>query len=302
VSWSADVSLRIYDYTIGRRTEDNRVRGVLYFPVNPQLRFSLIGGIESSNISTLNKETQSTPGAGLDWSPTERTRLSGQYEKRFFGSSHSLNFQHRTPRTAWRFSDVQDITTGFGQPLPGQAGTAYNLFFSQFASIEPDPILRAALVDQFLRTNGIAPTAQVFSGSLAESPVRQRRQDLSFALLGIRDTITFSVSQTRAMRIDPVSTAADDFSNNNQVHQRGGSLGLAHRVTPVAALNLIASIDRTSSNSTSQSTTLRSVRIYWTGQFSARGGYSLGIRHTNFSSPADPYSETGLTATLDVRF
>jgi uncharacterized protein (PEP-CTERM system associated) len=161
-------------------------------PLNPQLRVSLIAGVESSNLSTLDKETHSTPGAGIDWYPTERTKLSGQYEKRFFGSSHSLIFEHRTPRTAWRFRDVEDIVTGFGQPVAGQAGTAYNLFFSQFASIQPDPVLRAALVDEFLRVRGIAPTAQLFSGSLAQAPTRQRRQDLSFALLGIRDTITFA--------------------------------------------------------------------------------------------------------------
>jgi uncharacterized protein (PEP-CTERM system associated) len=171
VSWSADASHQAYDYTVGRRTEDDRIRGVLYFPVNPQLRLSLIAGIESSNMSTLDKETVSTPGAGIDWSPTERTRLSGQYEKRFFGSSHSLIFEHRTPRTAWKLRDVEDIVTNFGQPVAGQAGTAYNLFFTQFASVQPDPVLRGALVDEFLRVRGIAPTQQLFSGSLATAPL-----------------------------------------------------------------------------------------------------------------------------------
>jgi len=302
VSWSADASHQAYEYSAGRRTEDDRVRGVLYFPVNPQLRVSLIAGVESSNLSTLDKETQSTPGAGIDWSPTERTRLSGQYEKRFFGSSHSLTFEHRTPRTAWRFSDVQDIVTNFGQPATGQLGTAYDLFFTQFASLQPDPVLRADLVDQFLRTRGIAPTAQVFPGSLAQSPTRERRQDISFALLGIRDTITVAGSQTRGIRVDPLSTAVDDFANNNLVRQRGLSLSLAHLVTPVAALNLTTSVDRTSGSTAAQATTLRSVRLYWTDQLGPRGGYSLEIRHSTFSSSSNPYSETGAIATLAVRF
>jgi uncharacterized protein (PEP-CTERM system associated) len=302
VSWSADASHQAYDYTTSRSTEDDRVRGALHFPINPQLRFSLIAGIESSNISTLDKETNSTPGAGVEWSPTERTRLSGQYEKRFFGNSHSLIFEHRTPRTVWRFSDVQDIRNGFGQPVAGQAGTAYNLFFTQFASIQPDPVLRAALVDQYLRVHGIAPTAQLFSGSLAEAPTSERRQEFSFALLGIRDTITFAGSQTRGTRIDPLSTAVDDFANNNLVRQRGLSLGLAHLLTPVAALSLVAAVDRTSGSTASQSTTLRSLHLYWTGQLGPRGDYSIGIRHSTFSSPTDPYSETSATATLGLRF
>ena len=58
VSWSADASMQVYDYTLGRRTEDDRIRAFLYFTVNPQLRLSLSGGLESSNISTVNKETK----------------------------------------------------------------------------------------------------------------------------------------------------------------------------------------------------------------------------------------------------
>src|SRR4029077_17150014 len=103
-------------------------------------------------------------------------------------------------------------------------------------------------------------------------------------------------------RIDPLSTAVDDFANNNLVRQRGVSVGLAHRLTPVAALNLIASVDRTSGSTTSQSTTLRSVRLYWTDQFGPRGDYSLGIRHSTFSSPVSPYTETGVTGTIAMRF
>jgi hypothetical protein len=68
-----------------------------------------------------------------------------------------------------------------------------------------------------LRANGIAPTTQVFTGSLASATTNQRRQDLSFALVGIRNTLTVAGSQTRAVRIDPLSTAVDDFANNNLV-------------------------------------------------------------------------------------
>jgi uncharacterized protein (PEP-CTERM system associated) len=275
---------------------------MLHFTLDPQLRLSLIEGVEASNVSTVDKETHSTPGVGIEWSPTERTRLSGQYEKRIFGSSHSLSFEHRTPRTVWRYSDTQDVQTGFGQPAAGQVGTAYDLFFAQFASVQPDPILRAAIVDQFLRANGIAPTARVFSGSLASAPTKQRRQDLSAAYVGIRDTVTVAGSQTRGVRIDPLSTAVDDFANNNIVRQRGVSISVAHRTTPVAALNLIASIDRTSGNEASQASTLRSVRLYWTDLFGPRGDYSLGIRHSRFGSTANPYTETGVTATLGLRF
>ena len=301
VSWSADASHQVYDYTVGRRTVDDIVRAVLYVAVNPQLRLSLIEGRESNNVLSADRESHTTPGVGVDWQPTERTQISAQREKRFFGNSHSLSFVHRTPRTVWRFSDVQDVTTGFGQPVPGSLGTAYDLFFTQFASLQPDPLLRASLVDAFLRANGIAPTTQVFTGSLASAVTRQRRQELSFALLGIRDTVTVGASQTQALRLDNTVVVADDFANGNLVRERGVSLGVAHRLPGLGALNLLASIDRTSGNVTAQSTTLRSVSVSWTQQFSPRMNFSLGAHHSSFSSSSQPYSETGVTAAVGLR-
>lgn len=301
LSWAADGSHQIYDYNVGRRTVDDIVRGILYVAPDPQLRLSLIEGREWNNILSADKESHSTPGFGVDWQPTERTTISAQREKRFFGNSHALSLSHRTPRTIWRYSDTQDISTGFGQPVIGSLGTAYDLFFAQFASIQPDPVLRAALVDAFLRVNGIKPATLVFTGSLASAVTRQRRQELSFALLGIRDTVTFGASQTQALRLDNTVVIADDFANGNMLKQRGFSVAVSHRLTPTAALNLLASIDRTTGSVTSQEATLRSVSLYWTDRLGPHGHLSLGARHSSYSSAA-PYTETGVTATLGLTF
>jgi uncharacterized protein (PEP-CTERM system associated) len=302
VSWAADGSHFVYNYRTGRRSFDDIVHAIVNVVPNPQLRLSLVGGRESSNISSLETETNNTPGFGIEWDPTERTQLTAKVEKRFFGPYHSLSFAHRTPRTVWRYTDTQDVTTGFGQPVPGSQGTAYDLFFAQFASIQPDPAQRATLVNEFLQVHGIAPTTQVFTGSLASAPTRERRQELSFALLGIRDTVTFGASQTEGLRLDNTAAIADDFVNGNLVKQRGFSIGVSHRLTPTAALNLLGSIDRTSGNMTSQSTTLRSVSLYWTDLLGPRGTFSLGARHSSFSSATQPYEENAVTAAVGLRF
>lgn len=302
LNWSADASHQAYDYSVGRSTVDDRVRGLLYMTVDPQLRLTLIVGREESDIESVDEVGRNTPGIGFDWTPSPTTRLSAQAERRFFGNSHSLSFEHRTPRTVWRFSDVQDITTGFGQPTPGTVGTAYDLFFAQFASQQPDPVLRAGLVNAFLQANGIAPSAQAFTGSLASAVTRQRRQQFSFALVGIRDTATFGASQTQGLRVDSGATVADDFANGNQVRSRGVSVGVAHRLTPSTALNVLAAIDRTSGTVAAPTTTLRSIGLYLTGAVNSRSTYSLGAHHSQFSSPTNPYQESGLTAVLGMRF
>jgi uncharacterized protein (PEP-CTERM system associated) len=302
LSWSADATRQVIDYTGGRRTEDDRVRGILLVAVDPQLRLSLIGGHESNNYVSVDKEGRSTTGWGVDWTPTERTRFSAQRERRFFGNSHAFVFEHRMPRSAWTFSDTRDISTGFGQSAPGSLGTAYDLLFTQFASLQPDPALRGKLVSDFLQANGIQPSAQIFTASQASAATLQRQQALSFVLLGIRDTVTFTASRTEARRLDTVSVVADDFANGNQVRQRGFSVGLAHRLTPLSALNLVAALDRTGGTTTAQASRLRSIVLGWTGRLGPRSTATLSARHSRFDGTSEPYSESAIVAAINLQF
>lgn len=302
LSWSVDATHQLIDFKESRQTEDDRVRGALHYAVDPQLRLSLILGRESSNYASAEKQGRSTPGWGLDWTPTERTRLSMQSEQRTFGNSHAIVFEHRTPRTVWTYSDTRDVTTGFGQSASGSQGTVYDLLFTQFASLQPDPALREKLVTDFLQTNGIQPTAQVFTGSQASAVTLQRQQQLSFAWLGIRDTLTFVAIQSEARRIDTVSAVVDDFANGNRVRLRGFSLALAHRLTPQSALNLVASVDRTSGSTTTQATRLRTISLGWTGRLGAHSNASLIARHSRFDGTSEPYSESALAATVSLWF
>ncbi|MDQ6679837.1 MAG: TIGR03016 family PEP-CTERM system-associated outer membrane protein [Pseudomonadota bacterium] len=302
VSWSANASHQVYDFSAGRQTENDLFRAALTWAVDPELRFSAIGGYEANNLVSADKQGHSISGLGVDWLPTERTRLSATAERRFFGISHALDFTHRTPRTVWRFSDSRNISTGLGQPTLGSQGTAFDLFYSLFASQQPDPALRGQLVNSFLQANGISPTATVFTASLASAVTLVRRQELSFALLGLRDTVLLAVSQGEARRLDSVVVVSDDFANSNLVRERGFTVSWAHRLTPQSALNLLASLGRTSGTVGSPSTTLRSVMLNWTNRVGARTNLILGARHAVFDSTSQPYTESAVTANLSFQF
>jgi len=302
-NWSADASRNVVDYHGGLRSTDDRLRGLLYLTADPSLRFSLIWGREANNLLTGSRQSRSTPGWGVDWFPTTRTRLSAVREQRYFGKSHSLTFEHRMERSVWRYSDVRDVSSGLGQPTLGRIGTVFDLFFQQFASREPDPALRTQLVNDFLLNNGISPNASVFARTLASSVTLQRRRDLSFALLGVRDTLTFVGSQSEGRRLtDRLSDPNDDFANNNTVRQRGFGVQLAHRLTPLSTVNVMASIDRTDGTTVQSFTKLRSLGIAWTGQMNERTGVALGGRHVISDGSSDSYTETAVTATLSYRF
>jgi uncharacterized protein (PEP-CTERM system associated) len=302
IGWSIDATRQAFDYDTAGTVHSDRLRGVLTYTVTPELRVTAIGGGEAQNFETPDTQTHGTSGWGVDWSPTDRTRLSATREQRFFGNSHLISFEHRTPRTVWRYSDSRDLTTGFEQLRLGSLGTVYDLYFAQYASLVPDPVLRATFVNALLRSRGIAPNTVVLGGSLASAALVQRSQDLSFAWIGLRDTLTVMLSQGRGERADRVVVVTDDFANGNIVRQRGFSLGLAHRLTPQSSLNVTASLQTSTGSVDTRSSKLRSLLVGWTARLGVHTSASLSGRHTRGNSLSEPYTESAVIATVSLQF
>jgi uncharacterized protein (PEP-CTERM system associated) len=298
LGWSAQASHTEIDYSLGRRTEDDLARGVLSWAITPELSVGAIGGTESNNYVSQNKESHTISGFNVNWKPSERTTLSAERENRFFGESHAVTFTHRTARTIWAFSDVRDVSTNPGQPTLGSLGTAFDLFFQQFATVEPDPVARRQLVNNFLQSNGIGPSSQLFGAFLTSAVTLQRAQNVSVALLGIRDTLTFTASKSENQQLDAV-TPLNDFS---LLRQRGLAVDLAHRLTPISTVSLNALYQRASGSLASQTTTLKSIAAAWSSRLGRRTDLALGARHAVFDSTSSPYDETAVYGTLRLQF
>lgn len=301
LGWLADASRQTVSYSAGRTTEANRINLGLTYTLTPQLNVFASGGREDNNFVSMDKERSATHTVGLNWSPSETTKLSASRSKRPFGDAHSVNFEHRSARTVWRFTDSRDVSATPSQTGFGSIGSIYDLLFSQFASTEPDPIARAALVNAYLQTYGINPSATVVSNFLSSAVSVQRRQDLSFSLLGLRDTITFVATRTESNRLDTVSAALDDLANASQVRQTGLSVNYAHRLTPDYSLGVLWSQQRTSGDNNSQETRLRSLNLNVAGRVGKRTTAVVGVRHV-VSDGLSPYSETAVTGNLNVQF
>lgn len=301
LGWSVDASRQLVNNENGRRTEANNVHGGLTYVVSPQLRFNVNAGSEANNYNSFNRESSSTSGYGANWSLSERTTLSASRQQHAFGASHNINFQHRTGRTAWSFSDTRSVSTGNAQSS-GSIGSTYDLLFGQFAAIEPDPVKRAQLVSDFLQTNGIDPNTRVTSGFLSAATSLQRTQNLSFTLLGVRDTLTFTASRSENARLDTISNAADDLSNSNLVRQRGFNVSLAHRLTPDSSVNAVLSQQDSSGTAGVPGTSLRSANLNLSTRVGLRTTASLGARRVVFDSSTAPYAETAVTGNLNLQF
>lgn len=302
LGWSADLSHQDVSYSAGRPTDNDTFVLGLSYAITPQVGVSAEAGSESNNFSSLDKQTSSLTGVGLNWTPSEFTRLSANARHHGYGDTYQVNFDHRTGRTVWHFADTKDVTQSPNQRGTLSLGTAYDLFFAQFATIEPNPVARAQLVNAFLQTYGIPPGANVATGFTSSSLTLQRRQEASFALLGVRSTITFIATQSETNRLDSLTVAADDLSTATTVRQLGQSVNIAHRLTPDYALSLLLSQVATSGSTSTQSSTLRSVNVGLTGKVGLRSNVTLGLRHTESDSSLNPYSENAITGTFQLKF
>ena len=300
--WGVDLSRQVNDYKAGRRTTDDRATASLaYLPV-PEWRLSLRGGAEREDVLTGSFDTRGTWGASIDWRPSERTQLTVETDRRYFGNSHRLSFQHRTGRTIWRYTDTRGVvgdTSGASQTRPP---TVYELLYEQFASSFPDPTLRDRAVRSFLVQNGLDPNSRVTGGFLSNALSLERARTASVALLGVRSTVTLTAFQTSTRRVDEASNATDDLSLAGEVRQFGFAASLSHRLTPAASLAATAALQRTLDSDVEAGNLTRTYMLVWSSSLGPRSSGSLGVRRAVSSSRSSPYNESALFGTFALRF
>lgn len=301
LGWSADATRQSIDYTGGRATEGDRFIVGLSYTVTPQLIVSARGGREANNYTSLDKQSYATSGVGFNWNPSQTTRFEASLDRRSFGNTHRLNFEHRTARTVWRFSSVEDMSVTPNKWVAGSLGSIYDLLYSQFASLAPNAAARAQLVNAYLLANGISPNGAAINGFLTSALSLERRQDLLFALLGVRDTVTFIGTRSETRRLDAVSAGVDDLTTSPLIRQRGFSVNYSHRLTPDYSLGVLVSQQNTSGASSLQDNRLRFLNVSVTGKVGKRVTASLGVRRV-VSVGTSPYVENAITGNLNAQF
>lgn len=299
--WGLAAGRTTTDYDQGRRTDVANALATVSYAVALDLVLFANAGSDWNNYRSSVEQRYDRYGVGFQWRPTERTQVSAQVDDRFFGTGYSVVAQHRTPRTIWTLSSNRDSSDFLGQGV-GVLGTVYDLLYAQFASIQPDPLLREQLVLDYLRRNGIPPQTLLVSDFLSSSATLQQRHELAFALIGRRSTLTISATHTRTSRLDTVVSAVDVFNDSRYVRQRGLSVTTSHRLTPLASLSLRLAEVRTTGELDTQSARQRTAELAWVTSLGPRTDFALTARRAEFDSVADPYVENSLIGTLSIRF
>ena len=301
LGWSADAGRQQVDYKPGRSIQANRLDLGLSYAIAPQVIVSANVGREADNFTSLEKKSAGTHGVGASWTPSERTLMSVVLGQRRFGNTHALNLEHRTAKTAWRYTDSKDVSVKPNQSSLTGFNSVYDLMFNQFASLEPRPDERARLVNAFLQDNGIKPDFGAVNGFQTSAAFMQRRQNAMFALLGARDTVTFAVTRSDSHRLDLVSLAVDDLSSSALIRQLALSVNWAHRLTPDYSLSVLMSEQKTSGSLGLQENRLRLFSSSLSGRVGRHALATLGLRHV-VSRGNFPYDETAINFNLTVQF
>lgn len=302
LGWLTDLKQQNIDYSAGRPTQSGIASLGLTYVLSSQANAFATVGRESNNFTSIERETYATNGIGLNWQPSEMTKASASRSQRSFGQAHSLNFQHRTARTVWTFNDLKDVSATPSQTGIVSVGSVYDLLFIQFSTLQPNPVLRAQLVNAYLQATNINPSAPVTTSALTSAVSALRRQDLSFALLGVRDTVTFIGTQSKTSRLDVISTALDDLTSASVLRQHGFSVNYAHRLTPDYSLGVLVSQQNTSGSLSTQESSLKSFNVSVTGKVGSRASATVSARRVVSSSNTAPYGETAITGNINVQF
>lgn len=302
LGWALTAAGRASAYGDEVRTGNYGVTGSLIFAVTPYFNVRANAGVEFQNYLDVDQTQRSELyGAGFDWQPTDRTSISAGVENRFFGNSYFASVQHRTGRTVWTYLGRQGISQ-IGGVSAISVGTNYDLFFQQFASVEPDPIKREQLVRDFLRLNGIPPDQQLTVGFLTRQIQLERSHNLSFAyLLSRRNTLALSVGRRDSSALVDF-LGADGFDNETYVRERSASAIFSHQLTPRSSVSVLGERIRTEDRDGSRSTTQDRIELNWGTTLSGRSRLDLTARRADFSSPTNPYTENALVARFNMTF
>lgn len=269
LGWLLHASRRQVDYSAGRGTEaDELSAGVSLHPW-PQFSAEVRAGRESSNYTTLAKETFATHDALLRWQPTPQAQASASWGRRSFGDTRALSLEYRSPLLVLSLSDRRDVSVVPGLVLP---------------------VL-------FITDQGVPLLGRFVTTALA----LQERQDISLSLLGVRDTLTLALSQSDTTRIDSLSRGQDELLRGT-LRQSAASLAYSHRLSPRYQFDASVLAQNTRSSAANQPEgLLRQVSLGVSGKLWRQGRAALTVRHADYRGETR-YDENTLSFSVTAEF
>ncbi len=302
LSWNLSFSHQLASYKAGNSTETDSVSlGAGWQIPEADLSLRASTGREFGDLASRSGGGRGTWTAGASWAPSPRTSLDATVGHRPSGKTYQLGLSYRTPLTVWRASASRNQVASQGLTSLS-LGTNYDLFFAQFASLEPDPVKRDLLVLDFLNRNGLARNGLVRGSFLSSAQTIDERVDLSAAWRSGRSAVTVSYSRSQSQRADTAVQADDDLADSTRVRMDDVALNLSHQLAPDLNANLNLGAHRSRGDLAAQTSHSRSASVSLGGAVSSRASWSMSARRNLNKTGSRSYSESSLTGTYSLQF
>ncbi|MBL8343686.1 MAG: TIGR03016 family PEP-CTERM system-associated outer membrane protein [Rubrivivax sp.] len=282
-------------------TITDRATGELTLVPDIDWRFAVTAGKERTDVVGALRQSYDNYGASVQWTPSARTTVVAQAERRYFGDAHRVVVEHRFSRSSFRLSSQRDINIGSDVLSQGQAVTLYELYFAQFAAQIPDPIQRDQFVLALIQLQGRNRNEVVSGGLFGNGGVAaQRRQDVLWTWTGPRLTLSANAYTLDSERAD--TGGVNPAARNDNTAQSGYAASAGWRLTPQTSINLTGSRAMSKDTVSLLRSDLKALSGGLTTQLGPRTAGTLRVGYSVLNGTSDTYREVGITASLSLRF
>jgi uncharacterized protein (PEP-CTERM system associated) len=276
-----------------------RVRPIL--AVTRRLELSARLGYETNDYFTRN--SGAVYGAGLDWTPTPRTKLTGFVEHRFFGPAYGVDFSHRTRLTAWTLNAKKSTYTTAEQPLALQAGANPQVLNDALRSQIPDPAQREQAVRQILERLGLPPNSTLPYSFFTNQVYLAEQVAAAVGIIGKRNTAQLELVWQSD---EPITTGGATFPvgllGTTGFKQQGLRLTFSHLITAFTNVSLVGTRIYSRESATVSAAPVKSTEstayVAMTHRLSPKTDASLALRWSNLTSDVNPYREKAVIVVL----
>jgi uncharacterized protein (PEP-CTERM system associated) len=213
--------------------------GTLTYVVQPTIHVHGSAGYDRDSYPTTGQPDFSglSYSGGVDWDPTRHTHLTATFGHRYFGPTANVSLGETTSKLALNATYSRDQTTSTGSGLTPVESPAYALIDQFYQATIPDPAARAIAVAQALQQAGL-PTQQYGTSTFISNQLFvQRRADISLALFGLRNNVTFDVSRTESQSLSNVAVGFDIFNQSQKFRSTVYSANWSHKLGPRTTAN-----------------------------------------------------------------
>lgn len=218
-------------------------RAIGYWRLDPQFILNARVGYERVESLFADRE-EDIYGGGFQWFPTPRTSIEAYGERRVFGTGYLFSLQHRRPLMTLRARATRDPTT-YPQNLftLREGANLGELFFNHpvYERRWPDETERLLGILQLMAEGALPSNWPAGVPFFNQQLQILQRQEISLALTGARNTVTFTVyrlkTESFADEDDPTAVELNTLFGRH-IDQRGASVHWSHRLTGRTRLNV----------------------------------------------------------------